>query len=207
MNLQHLFSELLQGYTQDMAKITTYWTELRDAYARPSRHYHNLTHLENLYHELVSVKTQVHDWEVILWSLFYHDAVYDTLKSNNEEKSAALAEKRMKSVGVSEEIVARVVEMILATKTHVVSENQDINYFTDADLSILGKDWEVYNQYAKQVRSEYTIYPDLLYNPGRKKVLKHFLAMNQIFKTDYFTQKYEEQARVNISRELAGDRV
>jgi predicted metal-dependent HD superfamily phosphohydrolase len=113
----------------------------------------------------------------------------------------------MKSLEVSEEIVARVVEMILATKTHVVSENQDINYFTDADLSILGKDWEVYNQYAKQVRNEYAIYPDLLYNPGRKKVLKHFLEMNQIYKTDYFTQKYEEQARLNLSRELEGDRV
>lgn len=132
--------------------------------------------------------------------------MYDTLKSNNEEKSAALAEKRMKSVGVSEEIVARVVEMILATKTHVVSENQEVNYFTDADLSILGKDWEVYRQYAKQVRNEYAIYPDLLYNPGRKKVLKHFIEMNQIFKTDYFTQKYEEQARINIQRELEGDR-
>ena len=132
--------------------------------------------------------------------------MYDTLKSNNEEKSAALAERRMGDLEVSEEIVARVVEMILATKTHVVSENQDINYFTDADLSILGKDWEVYNQYAKQVRSEYAIYSDLLYNPGRKKVLKHFLAMNQIYKTDYFTQKYEEQARLNLSRELEGDR-
>jgi predicted metal-dependent HD superfamily phosphohydrolase len=133
--------------------------------------------------------------------------VYDTLKSNNEEKSANLAERRMEDLEVSEEIVARVVEMILATKTHVVSENQDINYFTDADLSILGKDWEVYNQYAKQVRNEYAIYPDLLYNPGRKKVLKHFLEMNQIYKTDYFTQKYEEQARLNLSRELEGDRV
>ncbi|MDI9865290.1 hypothetical protein QM480_13200 [Flectobacillus sp. DC10W] len=139
-------------------------------------------------------------------SLFYHDAVYDSLKSNNEEKSAALAERRMKDLEVSEEIVARVVEMILVTKTHIVSENQDINYFTDADLSILGKNWEVYNQYAKQVRNEYAIYPDLLYNPGRKKVLKHFLEMNQIFKTDYFTQKYEEQARINIQRELEGDR-
>jgi len=207
MNLQHLFSELLQGYTRDNSKMITYWTELSDAYSQPRRHYHNLTHLENLYHELVSIKTQIQDWKVLLWALFYHDAVYDTLKSNNEEKSAALAEKRMKSLGVSEEIVARVVEMILATKTHVVSENQDVNYFTDADLSILGKDWEVYKQYAKQVRNEYAIYPDLLYNPGRKKVLKHFLEMNQIFKTDYFTQKYEEQARINIQRELEGDRV
>lgn len=41
-----------------------------------------------------------------------------------------------------------------------------------------------------------------MYNRGRKKALKHFLEMDRIFKTDYFFQKYENQARINLQKEL-----
>ena len=94
------------------------------------------------------------------------------------------------------------VQHILATKSHAVSENNDTNLFTDADLSVLGADREVYEQYYKQIRKEYSIYPDLMYNPGRKKVLQNFLGMKRIFKTDYFYGKFEEKARRNITAEL-----
>lgn len=33
---------------------------------------------------------------------------------------------------------------------------------------------------------EYSIYSNVVYNSGRKKVLNHFLTMNRIFKTDFF---------------------
>lgn len=55
--------------------------------------------------------------------------------------------------------------------------------------------------YTKQIRKEYSIYPDFLYKPGRKKVLEHFLQLENIFKTDYFKTKYEVQARKNIESE------
>lgn len=53
-----------------------------------------------------------------------------------------------------------------------------------------------------QVRKEYSIYPDLLYKPGRKKVLQHFLQMERIFKTQVFYDKYETQSRRNLEKEL-----
>jgi len=74
--------------------------------------------------------------------------------------------------------------------------------FTDADLSILGQSWEVYFTYSKHVRKEYGQYPLFLYKKGRKKVLKHFLDMERIFKTDHFFELYEKHARVNLQREL-----
>ncbi len=81
-------------------------------------------------------------------------------------------------------------------------KNSDANYFTDADLSILGQDWEIYTQYYKNVLKEYAIYPNRIYNSGRKKVLQHFLTMKNIFKTEYFYQKFEETARRNIQKEI-----
>ncbi len=61
----------------------------------------------------------------------------------------------------------------------------------DADLSILGQDLEIYLGYTREIRKEYSIYPDVLYKPGRKKVLRYFLDLESIFKTDYSKEKYE----------------
>ena len=61
----------------------------------------------------------------------------------------------------------------------------------------------LYDTYCQQVRKEYSIYPDFLYKPGRKKVLEHFLNMERIFKTTYFFDLYEAQARENLRRELS----
>jgi predicted metal-dependent HD superfamily phosphohydrolase len=47
-----------------------------------------------------------------------------------------------------------------------------------------------------------TIFPDFVYKPGRKKVLLHFLAMERIFKTDYFFHKFELLAKQNLQKEL-----
>jgi predicted metal-dependent HD superfamily phosphohydrolase len=133
----------------------------------------------------------------------YHDAVYNPLKKDNEEKSAVFAEERMKFINVPSPVIERCKNHILVTKSHRESADPDTNIFTDADLSILGQDWETYLEYCRQVRKEYSIYPDMMYNPGRKKALEHFLQMERIFKTDAFFEKYEVKAKENIKREIA----
>jgi predicted metal-dependent HD superfamily phosphohydrolase len=148
------------------------------------------------------VKAQIKVWDVVLFSLFYHDVIYNAQKSDNEERSADLAEKRLQQISVPKLMVENCKTQILATKKHVVSSDLDVNIFTDADLSILGSEWSLYSVYFKQVRKEYSIYPDLIYNPGRKKVLLHFLQMERIFKTDYFNSKFELQAKQNLKQEL-----
>ena len=152
--------------------------------------------------QLTTVKTEIASWDAILFSLYYHDIVYNTLKTDNEEKSAELAEKRMKEILVPVDIIELTRQQIIATKSHNTSANKDTNYFTDADLSILGSDWGEYTVYFNKIRKEYAVYPAMMYNPGRKKVLQHFLQMERIFKTEIFCKKYEEQAKYNIEQEL-----
>lgn len=108
----------------------------------------------------------------------------------------------MKQVLVSDDKIELCKKQILETKSHHKSTDSDTNYFTDADLSVLGQDWQIYSLYYKNVRNEYSIYPDFIYNIGRKKVLNHFLLMDKIFKTDFFYNKFEMQAKQNIQREL-----
>lgn len=90
----------------------------------------------------------------------------------------------------------------MATKQHAATCDPDTAYFADADLSILGSDRAAYLDYAGRIRREYRSYPDLLYKPGRKKVLKKLLALPAIFQTTWFRNLYEENARENMLHEL-----
>jgi predicted metal-dependent HD superfamily phosphohydrolase len=123
------------------------------------------------------------------------------LRKNNEEKSAQFGRKRLGEMGLPADEISLCSEMILATKTHVLSERHEINLFTDADLSILGAEEQQYKTYTNQIRREYSVYPDMLYYPGRRKVVEHFLSMPAIFKTPEFYGRYEVQARKNLQKE------
>lgn len=200
--LKETFIALLHQYTQDNNLVNNYWSEIEKAYMSKDRHYHTLAHLENMLKELFEVRDQINEWDTILFSLYYHDIVYNVLKSSNEELSAELAQKRLEAILVPSPIIENCYQQIIATQKHILSQDSDTNFFIDADLSVLGKDWFSYEQYAQRVRKEYSIFPDLVYKPGRKKVLCHFLDMERIFKTDAFFDKYESKARQNIRREL-----
>jgi len=200
--LKEAFKELLTKYTDNKNLANELWTEIEKNYSNKKRYYHSLQHLENLLMQLKDVKSEIQNWETVLFTVYYHDIIYNPLKSDNEEKSAELAEKRMKQISVPNEIIENCKLQILATKSHIKSTDSDTNYFTDADLSILGQHWETYSLYYKNVRKEYSIYPDFVYNPGRKKVLNHFLIMDRIFKTDFFYSKFELQSKQNLQKEL-----
>jgi predicted metal-dependent HD superfamily phosphohydrolase len=202
MLLKQTFLTLIANHTNDKELSQECWQEIEKNYSNKKRHYHTLQHLDNLLLQLIEVKDKIQSWETILFTLFYHDIIYNALRSDNEEKSAKLAVQRLKQIAVPTQMIELCTEQILATKSHVKSSNSDTNYFTDADLSILGQDWESYSHYCKAVRKEYAIYPYLIYNPGRKKVLHHFLSMDRIFKTEFFFNKFEVAARANLLKEI-----
>ena len=201
MSVQKTVLQLITSYSSE-SDANKLWEEIEKAYTDKHRHYHNLSHLESLLIQLDQVKTKIEEWDTVLFTLFYHDIVYNPLANDNEEQSAIIAEKRMRALRIPLNTIENCRAQILATKSHQVSASADTNYFTDADLSILGADWEQYQQYARNVRQEYAIYPDLVYNPGRKNVLTHFLQMDRLYKTPYFYTKLEERARLNLKQEL-----
>ncbi|WP_128331739.1 hypothetical protein [Apibacter sp. HY039] len=200
--LKTLFFDTCHTFTKNDKLVTTLWVEIITKYSSPKRHYHTLTHVNHLIKELSEVKNQFSDWPIVVLSAFYHDFIYDTLRKNNEEKSANAARKKLILLGCSPEKIINCYNLILATQHHNDKGNNEINYFTDADLAILGSNEHLYLDYAKSIRKEYFIYPDIVYNSGRKKVITHFLEMSSIFKTEHFKLKYEIQARINLKNEL-----
>lgn len=200
--LKETFIHLCTNFTKDQPLINDLWAEIEENYSQPERQYHTLSHLDNLLNQLIDVKDKIENWETVLFTLFYHDIIYNVLNSDNEDQSADLAEKRMKQLNVAVQLIETCKAQILSTKSHLENELSDTNYFTDADLSILGQDYETYKAYSENVRKEYSVYPDSIYKPGRKKVLLHFLEMRRIYKTDYFFNKFEIQAKQNLKKEL-----
>jgi predicted metal-dependent HD superfamily phosphohydrolase len=200
--LKETFTGTVAKYTKDSSLIEGLWTELVCLYTSANRYYHTLKHLEHLLSEIIPVQNDLTDIDAVMFALCYHDAIYDVRKSDNEEASARLASERLKTIGVPAKRIALCQQHINATSSHLVNDTADTDFFTDADLSILGQNEQVYRTYADQIRQEYSIYPDAVYIAGRKKVLEHFLGMTTIFKTGHFQRKYENRARQNLKTEL-----
>ena len=78
---------------------------------------------------------------------------------------------------------------------------EDEKALIDIDLSILGSSEELYDEYTKQIRKEYSFVTKGLYTKGRGALLKEFLSKEYIYETDYFKDLFEERARENIARE------
>jgi len=202
--LKETFVMLLTEYTDNTSLQKELWDEIEKSYSNENRYYHTLQHLNNLLEQLVEIKEKLKNWETILFTLYYHDIIYNSVESDNEEKSARFAENQMKKISVPTEIIEFCKKQILATKSHDQSIDPDTNFFIDADLSILGQNAEMYKEYKDAVRKEYSFYPNVIYNQGRKEVLSKFLKRDRIFKTDFFYKKYEATARMNIAEEIEG---
>lgn len=200
--LHPILKQLVETYTQEAEQLNSLWKKIEHHHTEKGRYYHTLQHLENLIGELKSCDELIQEKEAVLWAVFFHDIIYAATRKDNEEKSAELAVSTLTVLGVSSDVREKCRLHILATRSHELSSDNDTNLFTDADLSILGRPWPEYEAYSGQVRKEYRIYPDLVYKPGRKHVLKHFLQLPQIYKTDFFFRKYEQQARWNMEKEM-----
>ncbi|WP_034060694.1 HD domain-containing protein [Lacinutrix jangbogonensis] len=180
------------------------WTEIYNNYNHKTRHYHNLSHICNMLLQAEAYKAEIEDLEALQFGIWYHDIIYKSSKKDNEEKSALFAEKRLNSIPFDKKRIEKVKKLIVSTKKHelILRENEDNAILLDLDLSILGTDWETYQKYIANIRKEYKIYPDFMYKPGRKKVLKHFLDRETLYFTHAFQNKHEVQARKNLKKEI-----
>jgi predicted metal-dependent HD superfamily phosphohydrolase len=203
--INNSWRSLAGQFTADADLIETCLREIVDAYSKPKRYYHNLDHiafmleLSNQYAQSLEYKAAVD------FATFYHDIIYKVTAQDNEQQSGILAMDRLGLLRVPDNIRFRACVFIEATKDHELAEESsmdDLRYFLDFDMAILGADWDTYQTYLKSIRKEYKYYPDLLYYPGRRKFLKKTLESKCIFHTEAFRSACEAKARANIQREL-----
>jgi len=179
------------------------WDEIETRYSEPARHYHTLDHLDYMWeHCRLVLRDPQEDSQAFLFALCYHDVVYDPERSDNEQRSADLAQARLTEIGFPDDRTTKVVAMILATATHPTTDDPDTAALLDVDLAILGSDPDHYRDYADKIRREYHMFCDDQYRTGRSAVLRSLLAAPQLFRTEA-CRPLETQARENLAAELA----
>jgi predicted metal-dependent HD superfamily phosphohydrolase len=182
--------------------------ELAAAYAAPGRHYHDVRHIEALLGLAATCAEAITDRDAVEAAIWFHDAIYDTRRHDNEERSAVLAEARLAGAADAERI-ARVAAMIRATAGHVAPEfadaaaRHDCALFLDMDLAILGSSEADFDVYDAAVRREYDWVEEAQWRQGRRAVLAGFLARGSIYATACFRTSHEAKARRNLTRALA----
>ena len=192
--------------TEDFTAVRfDFFQELIKLYGSKGRYYHNLNHIKTLLKLSGQYRSLLGSPQAVDFAIWYHDAIYQVLKQNNEEKSAELAKEHLLKMGVCGRVISDCFKLILGTKSHKLSDDLltfDAKFLMDIDLLILAESREVYLQYVRNIRREYGVFPDLIFNRARKEVLRRFLTSERIFKTVIFYDLNEKKARENLAYEL-----
>ena len=189
----------------DTARREAAFQELTTAYQSPERHYHTLLHIKALLDRLEQARPQLQDPVVVELAVWFHDVVYNPLKLDNETRSAGQALAFLRHSTLDPVQQQRVAFLIERTRDHTRPQpfaDIDLHYFLDIDLSILGAPEAEYWAYARQVRREHRFVPNMLYRPGRRKVLAQMLAAPVLFRTPALRQELDASARRNLQAEL-----
>lgn len=149
----------------------------------------------------------------------------DSTSGDDNDGQAYIPQQHIRNCNM----VVQIEECIIATATHISSaktahetQNHTLAIFLDADMSILGKDEDVYDKYAGCIRREYEFVEREMYCEKRAVILESFLPLitqdetnvastaaastvkkhSFIYATEKARQQWEEQARRNLKNEI-----
>ena len=204
MTMQLFSGEALQQTLSELSlpPAPALFCALDQAYGAPDRHYHNRSHVAHCLAALQMHRAFAQNAAQIALALWFHDAVYDSHKNDNEALSAAWAREFLSGVGAPTSLVEAIDRLIMATQHNSPCTSADTQLLVDIDLGILGQDDEQFATYDQAIRREYHWVPESQYRSGRAAVLRGFLARPYIYHTPTFRQRYEQQARSNLSAVL-----
>ncbi|CAM5470048.1 HD domain-containing protein [Streptomyces purpurascens] len=180
-----------------------YADNLLTRWQEPQRRYHTVEHLTAVLDHIDVLERHAHDLDVVRLAAWFHDAVYLPDRSENEERSARLAERALAEAGVPATKTAEVARLVRLTVTHdPADDDPDGQVLCDADLAILASPPSAYAAYTTAVREEYHFVPNDAFRTGRAAILRQLLALPKLFRTPHGASEWEATARYNLRSEL-----
>jgi predicted metal-dependent HD superfamily phosphohydrolase len=169
-------------------------------YAEPWRVYHVLDHVLACLGELTRSRHLAEDADAVRVALWFHDAVWEPARPDNEAASALLADAALSAGGIPGPRRRAVRALILATRHDHVAGSPDARLIADIDLAILGADPDDYGRYERAVRREYGQLSDEAFAAGRAAFAQGMLARPRIYATERYFRRLEAAARSNLAR-------
>lgn len=179
-------------------------------HAEPWRAYHTQQHLGECLVALASAAHLAERAAEVEAGLWFHDAVYEPRRDDNEARSALLAQQVLGAAQVAPAVADRVAALVLATR-HLAAEaappTADAQLLLDIDLGILGAPAERFADYERQIRQEYAFVARARFDARRRAVLCSFLARPRLYGTDFFHDRLAGRARANLTAAVGADAV
>lgn len=178
------------------------FADLITAWREPQRRYHTLQHLGeciDMFERFGALAAHPAEVEVGLW---FHDAVYDVQRSDNEARSTDWLRNAAAAEGIRAEVVERICALIMATRHAALPSGADEQLLVDIDLAILAADEARFAEYERQIRAEYAAVPEARFGTRRRAVLAAFVDRERIYSTPRLHDELERAARANLAKAI-----
>lgn len=141
------------------------------------RHYHNINHLEKMIkaieHNIWFSDLSVFEKDALLLGAFFHDAIYDPKKKDNEDQSINLVKSYIKNV----ELARIVISLVETTKYRKRPTNKLHRIFWDADNESFIKGFSELLKNEKLIRKENFFVSNSIYKEKRINFLQTCLGL------------------------------
>jgi predicted metal-dependent HD superfamily phosphohydrolase len=195
-----------QRHLGTSVEATEWFDTVLGAYRAEGRHYHGVRHVAWVVRHVSTIAADhpVTDLDGIVAAAFFHDAVYEPTRDDNEAESAAMAARAVHEIGWTEAAGRHVADLVMATAGHdVEGADRDTAVLLAADLAVLAAEPSRYAEYATAVRREYAHVDDGAWRAGRARVLRTLLDRPHLFAPELGLDEWERRARANVTSELA----
>ncbi|WP_227589917.1 HD domain-containing protein [Demequina pelophila] len=199
------------GATAPEPEIAAAGSRLLDRWTNPARRFHDVRHLVELLTRVDELQQETRKPQCVRLAAWYHGAVFssdtETAKAHrggeDEAASAQYAREQLSALGVPEEKVESIAEMVHNLLRHsALPGSPDASVLSDADLAILAAEPQRYKAYTEDVRAEYAHIPDEDFYRSRRAIIGKLLSRPRLY-TSPLGLTWESQARQNLTAEAA----
>lgn len=188
--------------TWDYDKI---FKEIQNLYFQNENFYHHWLHIVSCLNDFYEIRKMSENPDALELAIIFHDIIYTPWASDNEEKSAEFASQYLKNLWYDDNFINQVKRLILMTKHDKTPQTIDEKIIIDIDLAIFWKNQNFYNRYISNIRDEFKRNIQWLtnekFNEWRLSFLEDFSSRENIYHTNYFQEKYWNQAKENLKYE------
>lgn len=185
--------------------------DLMQRWNAPNRQLHNLRRLMNTLTHIDEIASSAHDPDILRVAAWYHGAFLNKaleIKLGGFQANFAAtrcidhAHNRLTNLGVPEEVVARIDELIAFLTRHRAPRSDfDAQVLVDADLAGLACSPQDYKKLRTSLRAELSELDDLQFVRARIALIKKLLSYETIYQSP-LGSAWENTARANLEVEL-----
>ena len=199
------------GATASQTDLEQEGANLAERWSAPERQMHNLRRLMNTLTYIDEISSSAHDPDILRVAAWYYGAFLNKaleIKLGGFQANFAAtrcidhAHNRLTNLGVADEVVARIDELIAFLTRHRAPRSDfDAQVLVDADLAGLACSPQDYKKLRTSLRAELSELDDLQFVKARLALVKKLLSYETIYQSP-LGSAWENTARANLEVEL-----